>query len=157
MQQGRVMRAAGLLMTSMIISRVLGYVRDMVMYPMFGQGAVTDAFTAAFLIPNFLYQIIIGGAISAAFIPVFSSYLAKDDHRNAWQISNIVISWAMLLMSVGVVAAYIFAPQIMASFVSGYDATTLALTVVLTRIMLLQPVFMALSGLSMGILHSHQH
>jgi putative peptidoglycan lipid II flippase len=157
MQQGRVMRAAALLMASMIISRLLGYVRDMVMYPMFGQGALTDAFTAAFYIPNFLYQIIIGGAISAAFIPVFSSYLAKDDQRNAWQVSDIVISWAMLLMGLGVVTAYIFTPQIMSFLVDGYDAPTMELTVILTRIMLLQPLFMALSGLSMGILHAHQH
>ena len=156
-QKVRVMRVAALIMAVGIISRVLGYVRDMLLFSMFGLGAVTDAFTSAFKIPTFLYQIIIGGAISAAFIPVFSSYLAKDDQRNAWQVSNIVISWAMLLMGVGVAAAYIFTPQLISFLVHGYDEPTMALTVMLTRIMLLQPVFMALSGISMGILHAHQH
>ena len=157
MQQNRIFRTAILLMVTTILSRILGYMRDMVMMPMYGQGAVTDAFTAAFKIPNFLYQIIIGGAISAAFIPVFSAYLAKEDQNNAWQISNIVISWATLLMGVGVVTAFIFAPQIMPFLFPGYDEATMALTVMLTRIMLLQPVFMALSGISMGILHANQH
>ena len=70
-------RAAGLLMVIQVLSRVLGYARDSVLQNFFGRSFVTDAFNAAFSIPDFIYNILIGGAISAAFIPVFSSYLAK--------------------------------------------------------------------------------
>jgi putative peptidoglycan lipid II flippase len=157
MQQVRVMRAAAIIMAFGILSRLMGYVRDLIMLPMFGLGATIDAFTSAFTIPNFLYQLSIGGAISAAFIPVFGAYLAKDDQHNAWQVSSIVISWTMLLMGVGVTVAFIFAPQLMSFLVHGYSEPTMALTVTLTRIMLLQPVFMALSAISIGILHTHQN
>ncbi len=72
-------RAAGLLMVIQVLSRVLGYARDSVLQNFFGRSFVTDAFNAAFSIPDFIYNILIGGAISAAFIPVFSSYLAKGE------------------------------------------------------------------------------
>ena len=157
MQQGRVMRAATFMMVTMAISRALGYVRDMILYPMFGQGGETSAYITAFTIPDFLYLIIIGGALASALVPVFSSYLAKEQTAEVWQVSHIVVTWSLLLMFTGIVAAYIFTPQLVAMLAPGFNAEMRALTITLTHIMLVQPVFMVLAGISLGILNSHQN
>ncbi|MCL2496272.1 MAG: murein biosynthesis integral membrane protein MurJ [Clostridiales bacterium] len=156
MQQGRVMRAAGFMMITMAISRVLGYVRDMVMFPMFGLSGETAAYTTAFIIPDFLYLIIIGGALASAFVPVLSAYLSKEQQEEVWQVSSIVISWCLLLMFVGIVASYIFTPRLVTILAPGYTQEIRSLTIALTRIMLIQPIFMMLAGIGMGILNSHQ-
>lgn len=71
MDKGFVIRAAGLLMVIQVLSRVLGYARDSVLQNFFGRSFVTDAFNAAFSIPDFIYNILIGGAISSCFYPGF--------------------------------------------------------------------------------------
>lgn len=156
MEQPRMARTAVFLMFTMLVSRLLGYVRVMVMANIFGQGGVTDAYTAAFLIPDLIYNVLVGGAISAAFIPVFSSYIAKKQEDEAWRVFSIATTWVMTIMLAAITAAYIFTPQLMNLLVPGFSPENLELVVFLTRIMLLQPFFMALSGLSMGVLHSHQ-
>ena len=78
-------QAAGLIMVAMIVSRVLGYVRDLVIYATFGQNRITDAYNAAFSVPDFLYMLLVGGALSSAFIPVFSSYIATKREEEAWE------------------------------------------------------------------------
>jgi len=144
-------------MTTMIISRVLGYVRDVVLYNMFGQNRLTDAYNAAFSIPDFLYSILVGGALSSAFIPVFSYYITRGEEDEAWTVASIVISWIMVLLCIGLVICYVFTPQLIGLLVPGFDAKSAALTVTLTRIMLIQVVFLSLCGVSMGILHSFKH
>ena len=99
MEKGFVIKAAALLMLIQILSRLLGYARNMALSNLFGQSYETDAFFAAFSIPDFIYNILIGGAITAAFIPVFSSYLAKDRPEQAWRTGSVFSSWVLLLMA----------------------------------------------------------
>lgn len=155
--KGGLARAAGLIMVAMIISRVLGYVRDMVIYARFGQNALTDAYNAAFSIPDFLYLLLVGGALSSAFIPVFSSYVAVGDEENAWKTASTVFNLIVLLMAAGITLGLIYTPQLMHFLVPGFSPPTLDLSVRLTRIMFIQAFFMALTGLSMGILNSYKH
>jgi len=158
MKQGnKVAKAAGIIMISMMLSRVLGYLRDVVIYAQFGQNRVTDAYNAAFSIPDFLYMILVGGALSAAFIPVFSSYLANDKEQEAWQVASILFNSIMLLLVVGVTLGLIYTPFLIKILVPGFDKETTDLTVMLTRIMFAQTFFMVLSGISVGILNSYQH
>ncbi len=156
MDKGFVIRAAGLLMVIQVLSRVLGYARDSVLQNFFGRSFVTDAFNAAFSIPDFIYNILIGGAISAAFIPVFSSYLAKGETRQAWRTSSIFTSWVLLLMIIMLSLGYIFTEPLM-GLLTQYDASQMALPVSLARITLIQALFMALSAIATGILQSKQH
>lgn len=153
-KEDSVARSAMVVMIAMIVSRVLGYIRDVIIYAQIGQNNFTDAYNAAFKIPDCIYMILVGGALSAAFIPVVSSYIAKGEKENVWKFTSVVINVisALLLILVGV--AFIFAPQFIAFYVSGFDAETLRLTVVLTRIMLLQAVLMAMAGICQGILQS---
>lgn len=149
-----VARSAMVVMLAMIISRVLGYIRDIIIYAQIGQNSYTDAYNAAFKIPDCIYMILVGGALSAAFIPVVSSYLARGEKENVWKFTSVVINVISGLMLALVIIAYIFAPQFIGFYVSGFDAETLHLTVVLTRIMLIQAMLMALAGICQGILQA---
>ena len=153
----RVFGAAGMLVAAMAISRILGYLRDVVIYAQFGQNRLTDAYNAAFSIPDFLYLLIVGGALSSAFIPVFSGYIAKEEHEEAWEVAWTVFHVVTGSMLLGIVVGMSFTPQLVNFLVPGFDAATKELTVLLTRIMFIQAFFMALSGISMAILNSHKH
>ncbi|MGI6065129.1 MAG: murein biosynthesis integral membrane protein MurJ [Bacillota bacterium] len=156
-QNTRVVKAAGFIMVAMVISRILGYLRDVIIYAQFGQNRITDAYNAAFSIPDFLYMLLVGGALSSSFIPVFSSYIATDREKEGWEVASVVINVVFSLMTIGIIIGYLFTPQLIYLLVPGFDAGAMNLTVFLTRIMFLQVVFMSLSGISMGILHSYKH
>jgi len=153
----RVMRTAGFLMIMMVLSRLLGYVRDIFIYNQFGQNRITDAYNAAFTIPDFLYSILVGGALSSVFIPVFSSYVARGEEDDAWHVSSIVLNWVLLFLAVGITLGCFFTPQLINLLVPGFDPASMELTVTLTRIMFCQVIFMSLAGISQGILQSYNH
>jgi len=156
MKKGFVVRAAGLLMIVQILSRILGYARDVVLLNIYGQSFITDAFYAAFSIPDFIYNILIGGAITAAFIPVFSSYLANDRIKDAWRTSSVFTSWILLLMTVFLALGFIFTRSLL-GVLTQYAADQMWLPVALTRITLAQAMLMALSAIATGVLQSFQH
>ncbi|WP_084053158.1 murein biosynthesis integral membrane protein MurJ [Desulfonispora thiosulfatigenes] len=156
-QQKGVFKAAGLLMVAMFLSRIFGYVRDVVIYTKFGQNYLTDAYNAAFSIPDFLYYLLVGGALSSAFIPVFSSYIATKREEDGWIVASTVFNLVLILMTIGITIGIIFTPQLINILVPGFDAKGLAYTVLLTRIMFAQSFIMALNGISQGILHSYKH
>lgn len=149
--------AANILMLTTIASRILGYLRDVLIFAKFGQNNLTDAYNAAFSIPDFLYMILVGGALSSAFIPVFSSYLARDQESEGWRVLSIVFNWIMLFLAIGVAFGLMFAPQLVGLLVPGFDDATKEMTVNLTRIMFFQVIFMCLSGISTGILQSYKN
>ena len=151
-----VARSAMIVMIAMIVSRILGYLRDVIIYAQIGQNHFTDAYNAAFKIPDCIYMILVGGALSAAFIPVISSYIAKGEKDSIWRFTSVVINVISCLLLLLVIIAYIFAPQFIGFYVRGFDAETLRLTVVLTRIMLLQAVLMAMAGICQGILQAYK-
>ena len=116
-----VARAAGILMVSMILSRILGYLRDVVIYAEFGQNRITDAYNAAFSIPDFLYMLLVGGALSSAFIPVFASYLSTDREEEAWEVASIIFNLIMTLMLLGILVGMVFTPQLIEVLVPGFS------------------------------------
>lgn len=147
----------GFLVIMGALSRVLGYVREIVMTTVFGQGWMTDAYKAAFLIPDFLYLVLIGGAFSTAFIPVLSEYVAKHEEDQAWRVASTIFNMMLLAVCVGMVFFYFSVPFIMDKFLAvGYAPETQELAIYLTRLMLLQSFFMCLSGICQGICHVFQ-
>ena len=155
--QTRVAKAAGLLMAAMVISRLLGYVRDVVIYTAFGQNRLTDAYNAAFSIPDFLYMLLVGGALSSAFIPVFSSYLATNREEEAWKVASVILNLVMILLGAGIGCGLLFTPALVHLLVPRLAPDAIELTIRLTRIMFAQTFFMALNGIAMGVLNSHKH
>jgi putative peptidoglycan lipid II flippase len=154
--QTKVAKTAGLLVVLIGISRVLGWVREFAINHTFGLSDATDAYKTAFLIPDTLFNILVAGALSTAFIPVFSSYIAKKQEKDGWEVASIFTSWIILLLGVGLIICYAFTPQMLHILAPKFDAAKISLTVPLTRIMLIQVIFMAGSGIAMGILHSYQ-
>lgn len=144
-------------MISMILSRILGFVRDMVIYARFGQNNLTDAYNAAFSIPDFLYYLLVGGALSSAFIPVFSGYIATKKEEDGWIAASTIFNIIIILMLVGITIGVLFTPALIKLLVPGFSSENMALTIKLTRIMFIQAFFMALNGICMGILNSYHH
>ena len=155
-QGKQVARAAVFIMAATLVARVLGYVRDVVIYTKFGQNYVTDAFNAAFSIPDFIYMLLVGGALSSAFIPVFSSYLATGRREEGWRTASILLNLIGIMMLVLIAVAYIYTRPLILLLVPKLPPQSIDLAVNLTRIMFVQTIFMALNGLTMGILNSHQ-
>ena len=139
-----------------LASRVVGLFRDRILASTFGAGSALDTYYAAFRIPDFLYNLIILGALSAGFIPVFSEYLAKRGEKEAWQLSERVLSLVGAAMAVCCVVLALAAPWIVPLTVPGFSPENTALTVHLTRIMLLSPFFLGLSAVMGGILQAQR-
>ena len=143
----------------MTISRILGFVRDISVSSTFGISWQADAYAAAFTIPDLIYFALVGGGLSSAFIPVFSSYLATnkedDGYEMASTILNIVAVASMVLIAIGMV----FTPQLvelLTNFQHAEAEQATALTILLTRIMFAQSFFMCLAGISQGILQCYK-
>jgi putative peptidoglycan lipid II flippase len=153
----RVARAAGLLMVAMMISRILGFIREAVLARSFGATGVTDAFLAAFTIPDLLYDLLVGGVLSAAFMPVFSSYLANEKEEDAWEVANTVMNLVTLIMLICIPLGMYFAVPLTKLVAYKFTGETLDLSVKLTRIMFPAFIVLALNGLIMGILNSYKH
>lgn len=144
-----------------MISRVLGFVRDMVFANLFGAGAATDAFFVAFKIPNFLRRLFAEGAFSQAFVPVLSEYKSLRSKAEVRllvaNVSGTLGSVLLLLTVLAVVGAYplvsVFAP----GFAMEADDTKYALTAEMLRITFPYLLFISLTALSAGILNSYGH
>lgn len=151
------MKAAGFLMAAQLASRILGFLRESLMAGFFGQGGTTDAYNTAFVLPDLLYWLLVGGVLSAAFIPVLSDYIAKGKEEEGWRVVSSVVNLIFLTLGLLILVGLIFTPQFLRLMVPGFVKTgNIGLATNLTRILLIQPLFMALSGLTMGILNSYK-
>lgn len=148
----RMLRMTILTMIALILSKLTGQLRDILSVNLFGHGYLTDAYTQGFLIPDFVYELLIGGSISAALIPTLSGSLARGQGRRGWRSISIFISFAMVIMLFVAVLGIITAPYVMQSLTS--DAT-LDLAVKVTRILFPQTYFMMLAALCIGILNAY--
>src|ERR1700747_3813794 len=108
----RIFAATGIVMASVLLSRVLGFFRDWTVAHQMGSNAVTDAYYAAFTLPDFLNYLIAGGSLSATFIPVFAKYAAEDREDEAWRVFSTVITFMGVTLTALVIAGEIFAPQL---------------------------------------------
>ncbi len=151
-------RAATIITVFFITSRVLGLARDIVISHQFGTSRALDAYFAAFNVPDFIFNLVAGGALGSAFIPTFAAALALGDTRRAWRLASAVINLALILITALAALLAIFAPQVVAATVArGFASADQALTASLMRWMLITPIVFGVSGIVMGILNSHQH
>lgn len=148
-------KTALLLIVVAVVSRLLGLIRDIVIFHIFGQGSTSDAYYAAFTLPDFFYLLLVGSALGPVLIPLLAGYRAQgqDDALSAvtWAVLYSVTIAMLLCIAVG----SFFTPQFIKILAPVFDAATAALTVSLTRIMLWQGLFMALAAVLMGVLHAH--
>jgi len=150
----RIATAAGLIMLGNIASRLLGVVREQVIAALFGTTGTTDAFVAAATVPTMVYDLLIGGAISAALIPVFADYADREDEL--WRVASTVINLVLGVLVIAVAILVIFAPQLMGVLATGLPGEKQAQAVVLVRIVLPAVLFLGLSAITTALLYAQQ-
>ena len=159
MENIRVARSATGIGLATLASRILGFVRDVLIANYFGTGIFAQAFFAAFRIPNLMRRLFGEGALSASFIPVFTGELSRKGKDEAWNLAISVFNILALVLAGIVLFGMIFSPLITRIIVPGFAASPekLELTSRLLRIMFPYLVFIALAALMMGILNSLRH
>jgi putative peptidoglycan lipid II flippase len=155
--QARVVGAAGAIGLATLASRVLGYVRDMVVAGAFGAGPVTDAFFVAFRIPNLLRRLLAEGALASAVIPVFADSLARGDPENFARTVRAVAGVGLAVLVATCSLGVLFAPAIVTVMTPGWaaDPPLINLAVRLTRVMFPYLLLVGLAALATGVLNTH--
>jgi putative peptidoglycan lipid II flippase len=150
--------AAGVVMLFFVLSRLTGLLREIIIGAQFGTSAELDAYLAAFRVPDLLFQLVAGGALSSAFIPTFAGYWAQDDSAGAWRLFSRTVNLVTLILVVLAALAAIFAlPLVQWVIAPGFSAEQQALTARLMRWMLVGTVVFGASGLVMAALNALQH
>jgi putative peptidoglycan lipid II flippase len=156
--EAQIARGAGIVMAGFALSSVIGLLNRMLYSGVFGTGVSLDAFLSANRVPDILFNLMAGGALASAFIPIFATFLTQNDRPGGWRLASSILN--LLILGLGLAAAlvWIAAPWIVPNLlVPGYeDPAQIALTVDLLRIQLIALVLFGLSGLVMAILNAHQ-
>jgi putative peptidoglycan lipid II flippase len=151
------MSAAFVITMAGLASRLLGLIRDRMLASHFGAGDTLDVYYAAFRIPDLVYNLLILGALSAAFIPVFTGLISQERREEAWKLANGLLNLAILfMMAIGVLLA-IIAPWLMKIITPGFPPEKIQMVVIFSRIMFLSPLLLGVSGVFGGILTSFKH
>lgn len=139
-----------------LVSRLLGMVRDLVIAKQFGSSAAADAFFVAFRIPNMQRKILGEGAVSAAFIPVFTDLLKTKGKNAAWEMTANLLNIFFVILTAVTLIIYFFSPTVVAVFAPGFlnDPEKFDLTVILTRWMAPYLIFIGLAAFCMGVLNT---
>ena len=153
-----------------MISRLLGILRDRILAGEFGAGEVLDAYYTAFRIPDLLYNLLILGALSAGFIPVFSALIKKmkkadddsylyqeEENKEAWDLVSNILNVLIIILSFFSILGFIFSPQLIKIIAPGFSPEMQSITTTLTRIMFLSPLFLGISSLLGGVLQSFRN
>lgn len=142
-----------------MLSRIMGMVRDMVVARLFGAGMATDAFFAAFQIPNLLRRFFAEGALTSAFVPTFSETLVQEGEERARDLANLCFTLLTIVVAFVTLLGVLFSPAIVGLMFPGFSAVPgkFELTVLLNRVMFPYLFFIALVALCMGILNTLRH
>lgn len=132
----RIAQSAGIVMATVLASRVLGFLRDWTVAHQIGSNAVTDTYYAAFTLPDFLNYLVAGGSLSLTFIPVFAKYAAENREEQGWHVFSTAITAMGLLLAALLVVGEILAPQFVNLIAPGFASAEKARVVFLTRLML---------------------
>ena len=149
-----IIRSTSVLSAGTLSSRLLGFIRDIVLANLLGTGFRADAFFVALKIPN-LFRVLVGeGAINAAVVPVLSEHLHKQEREAFWRFVSVIFALALIVLSVITILGILLAPLIVRILAPGFmvDAEKLRLTVQLTKFMFPYLVFIGLTAYGMGIL-----
>src|SRR5690348_12825671 len=125
-------RAAGVVGLAVLCSRVLGLAREQIFAALFGGGRIMDAFTIAFRIPNLLRDLFAEGALSTAFVTIFSKTVATEGDRAAWRLANKVATLTVITLSAITIAGIVFSPWLVSHLAPGFVGAKAALTIQLT-------------------------
>ena len=153
-KQTSVARSAGVVSIAVMFSRVLGLVREMVFARYFGVGFIYDAYQVAFRIPNVLRDLFAEGALSAAFVKVFTDYQINKSEKEAWHLASLVLNALAVILSVICIIGIIFSRQFINLIADGFSPEKAALATTLTQIMFPFILLVAMAAVAMGVLNT---
>src|SRR6185436_1265101 len=148
-------RSAFFVGAGILISRIVGLIRQRIFAHYFGRSGAGDAFSAAFRIPNFLQNVFGEGALSASFIPVYAKLLAQEDEKEAAKVANAVFGVLALVTSVIVLIGVFATPYFVTAIAAGFHDERRELTIKLVRILFPGAGLLVLSAWCLGVLNSH--
>lgn len=148
--------ATVLLMTTVMLSRMIGYLREAYIAYAFGAGAKVDAYVAAFTLPDWLNYIVAGATASITFVSIYTRFLAEKKEGEAEKTFSVILTVMTTVLLLGTVVAEIFTPQFARWMFRGFTPDRLELTVHLTRILLPAQVFFYVGGIVSAVLLSHR-
>jgi putative peptidoglycan lipid II flippase len=153
-KQQSVAKSAGIVSIAVMFSRVLGLAREMVFARYFGAGFLYDAYQAAFTIPNLLRDLFAEGALSAAFVKVFTDYQLKKNEAEAWRLASLIFNGLAVVLSFITILGILLAPFYVPLLAYGFSPEKAALTVTMTQIMFPFILLVALAAVAMGVLNT---
>jgi len=153
-KQQSVAKSAGIVSIAVMFSRVLGLVREQVFAYYFGAGFLYDAYVVAFRIPNVLRDLFAEGALSAAFVKVFTDYQINKSEAEAWKLASLVLNALAVVLSVITIIGIIFSRQFINLIADGFSPEKAALATTLTQIMFPFILLVALAAVAMGVLNT---
>lgn len=156
-EKSRLIKAAGVVGSATLVSRILGFVRDAVIAWFLGAGFSSDAFIAAFRIPNLLRRLFAEGSLSSAFVPVFTEYIVHRGQDEAFSMARSAFRLLSVILILVTIGGILLSPWIVRLVVPGFDAEKISLTVTLTRWMFPYLFCIGLVALCMGILNVLGH
>jgi len=158
MSKKHIIKSAGIIGFATVISRVLGFVRDIIIAKFFGTARYAEAFVVAFRIPNMLRDLIGEGATNSAFVPVLSEYLVKKKEE-FWDLANVILNLLLIALSAVTIVGVLASPLIVRLIAPGFldDPEKFAITVNLTRLLFPYILLIGLAAYAMGVLNSLKH
>ncbi len=147
--------AAIIVMSALVVSRITGYLRTILINNLL-TASQSDSLLAAFRTTDLMYNLLVGGAIASALIPVLSGYLARDEEEDGWKAVGTFINVIFAAMFVLCILGVIFAPWVVSMTANGLVGEKRELTIQLTRILFPSVAFMMLVGMTNGVLNSYQ-
>jgi len=149
-------QAAGIIALSNVSSRALGLVREMVKAYLFGATGPVSAFNVAARVPTIVYDLVVGGLLTAALVPVFSDYAASKRRKDLRQVVSVMLSLTFVIFLSAVLLLTLLAPQVAWLLGGGFGPELRATTTTLIRVILPSLVFFGLSGVVTGLLYAQQ-
>ena len=150
----KVTQAAGMLSLGNFASRVLGLVREMVKAPLFGSGGDVSALDAALRIPTMIYDLLVGGVLSSAFVPIFHDYAAPERREELWRLLSVLVSITLLILSAVVLVGELLAPQLIELQAGDLSPVYREMAINLLRLALPAVIFTSLASVLSGALYA---
>ena len=146
--------AAGIIALGNVLSRIMGLARDVVTAHLFGASGLVSAYGVASRVPTYLYDLLVGGMVSSALVPVFSEHAPPERREELWRIASLMLTLTVVVLTAVTLILEASAPWLAWLLAGGWDADLLAATADLLRLTLPAVIFLGLSGIITGLLYA---
>src|SRR5512135_1317980 len=153
-RSGGITRAVGIVAAGNVLSSVLGLVREIVKSDLFGASGFVSAYNVAAYVPSMLFDLLVGGLVSSALVPMFSELAARKDRGELWRLLSLLLSVAVVFLSIAVLVLEFFAPQVARLMAGGFSDGLLQITTDLLRLTVPAVLFLSLSAIVSGVLYA---